>query len=98
MSASCASGYEVGAGKGINLVGVWCHGRGSTAISVAKDVGNCNLDLDEVFCCICSLCEQCFLMVLGVIFVEQLLVVGVPVLGLGRLTPALRRWLYVRIT
>jgi hypothetical protein len=34
---------------------------------------------------------------LVVIFVEQLLVFGVPVLGLGRLMSALRRWLNMRM-
>jgi hypothetical protein len=34
-------------------------------------------------------------MALGVVFVERLVVVGVPVLELGHLMSALRRWLYI---
>jgi hypothetical protein len=74
MSASCASGCEVGAGKGVDLVGMWCHGRGAPSIGVVEVVDNSNFDLEDV-CCFCSLCERCFLKVLGVIFVEELLVV-----------------------
>jgi hypothetical protein len=57
--ASCASGCEAGAGKGVDLVGMWCDGRGAPAMGVVEDVDK----------------KRCFLKVLGVIFVEQLLVV-----------------------
>jgi hypothetical protein len=50
MSASCASGCEVSAGKGIDLAVVWCHGRGSPAMGVVEDVDNSDLDLDEDVC------------------------------------------------